>query len=151
MWHGRKSYSSTATLSNFVIHRGMIITVIQAIFMILINYVSLSFYNSFLRAGYTTLFTAFAVFSLILSDDIPIEQAFNYPILYSLVMEGHLLSTKMVMYWIFKSVFQGAVIILLSFTLFNVDYNQLVMITFTSLIFIEYLNIYSSVRSWSHQ
>jgi len=32
IWHGRLSYKRTAALSQFVVHRGMIISFIQAIF-----------------------------------------------------------------------------------------------------------------------
>lgn len=32
LWHGRNSYNRSAKLSQFVIHRGLIIAVIQAVF-----------------------------------------------------------------------------------------------------------------------
>jgi phospholipid-translocating ATPase len=32
LWHGRNSYKRSAKLSQFVIHRGLIIAVIQAVF-----------------------------------------------------------------------------------------------------------------------
>jgi phospholipid-translocating ATPase len=32
LWHGRNSYKRSAKLSQFVIHRGLIISVIQAVF-----------------------------------------------------------------------------------------------------------------------
>jgi len=32
LWHGRQSYKRSALLAQFVIHRGLIITVIQALF-----------------------------------------------------------------------------------------------------------------------
>jgi len=38
-WHGRNSYKRTAALAQFVIHRGMLITVVQMCF-------SLAFFNS---------------------------------------------------------------------------------------------------------
>ena len=65
LWHGRLSYKRSAVLSQFVIHRGLIITVIQAIFSIIFYYVAIPIYNGYLMLGYTTLYTSFAVFSLV--------------------------------------------------------------------------------------
>ena len=53
--------------------------------MIIFYFVSIDIYNGYLIVGYATIFTNFPVFALILDTDIPIEQAFNYPMLYSLV------------------------------------------------------------------
>jgi phospholipid-translocating ATPase len=69
-------------LSQFVIHRGLIITVIQAIFSILFYYISIPIYNGFLMLGYSTLYTNFPVFSLIFDEDVPVSAALNYPPLY---------------------------------------------------------------------
>ena len=65
LWHGRLSYKRSAVLSQFVIHRGLIITVIQAIFSIIFYYVAIPIYNGYLMLGYTTLYTSFPVFSLV--------------------------------------------------------------------------------------
>jgi magnesium-transporting ATPase (P-type) len=37
MWHGRLSYKNTATISNFIIHRGLIISFIQVSFILVIS------------------------------------------------------------------------------------------------------------------
>ena len=48
LWHGRLSYKRSSVLSQFVIHRGLIISVIQAIFIILFYFVAIPIYNGFL-------------------------------------------------------------------------------------------------------
>ena len=148
LWHGRLSYVRSSVMANFVIHRGLILTVIQLLFMIIFYFVSISVYNGYLILGYSTVFTNFPVFALILDIDIPIEQAFNYPMLYSLTQEGRNLSPKVFMIWFWKSIFQGTMIILLSLYLFNNTFIEIVTITFTALIIIEFLNIYSIIRMW---
>ena len=72
LWHGRLSYKRSATLSNFVIHRGLIISIIQTIFSIVFYGLSISVYNGVLILGYSTAFTMFPVFSLV----------FFYPMIY---------------------------------------------------------------------
>lgn len=88
LWHGRLSYFRTSLLANFVIHRGLIITVIQTHFMITFYFVAQNIYNGWLTMCYVTIFTNFPVFSMILDIDISKKEAFNYPILYSLVQKG---------------------------------------------------------------
>ena len=148
IWHGRLSYVRTALLANFVIHRGIIIVVIQALFMITFYFVSINVYNGYLIMCYSTIFTNFPVFSLILDEDIPIKQVFHYPMLYYLVQEGQNLSPKVFLIWLWKSIFQGSVIILMALFLFNDTFLEIVTITFTALIINEFLNIYSSIRTW---
>ena len=137
-------------LANFVIHRGLIITVIQALFMIIFYYVSVNIYNGWLIMCYSTFFTNFPVFSMILDEDIPKQVVFNYPILYSLVQKGENLTFKIFMIWFWKSTFQGSVIIMLSLYLFDNTFLEIVTITFTALIIIEFLNIYSTITTWHY-
>lgn len=65
LWHGRLYYKNSAKLSQFIIHRGLIISFIQAIFICLFYYVAIPIYNGFLMLGYTTVYTNFPVFSLV--------------------------------------------------------------------------------------
>ena len=69
----------SASLSQFVIHRGLIISVIQAIFSIIFNYVSVPVYNGFLMMGYTTVYTMLPVFSIVLDKDVDNSLAMRYP------------------------------------------------------------------------
>ena len=69
LWHGRLSYRRSAVLSQFVFHRGLIIAVVQAVFIILFYMVAIPIYNGFLMFGYATVYTALPVFSLVLDTD----------------------------------------------------------------------------------
>lgn len=148
LWHGRLSYLRTSKLSNFVVHRGLIITTIQVIFIIVFYYVSINIYNGYLIMGYSTIFTNLPVFALILDQDIPLRQALNYPILYKHVQQGKNMNLQVFLIWLWKSIFQGSAIIILSILLMSNTFTEIVTITFTSLIFIEFLNIASMIRTW---
>ena len=63
--HGRLSYLRTCKLANFVFHRGMIISTIQMIFLMVFFLAPISIYNGWLILGYSTVYTAVPVFSLI--------------------------------------------------------------------------------------
>ena len=65
LWHGRLSYKRSAALSNFVIHRGLVISIIQTIFSIIFYNLSMPIYSGLLALGYSTIFTMFPVFSLV--------------------------------------------------------------------------------------
>jgi len=82
LWHGRSSYKRSATLSQFVIHRGLIISVIQFVFSCVFYFVATPIYNGFLILGYTTIYTMLPVFSLILDQDVNEKTAIDYPDLY---------------------------------------------------------------------
>ena len=49
--------------------------------------------------------------------------------------------------WMWMSVYQGSVIILFAILFFNDSYVNIVTITFTSLIFIELLNVYTQINN----
>lgn len=70
IWHGRLSYKRSASLSQFVVHRGMIISFIQAIFTCLYFFVTIPIYNGYLLLGYSTFYTSLPVFSLVLDEDV---------------------------------------------------------------------------------
>ena len=59
-------------------HRGLVISVIQAIFIVLFSFVTLSVYQGYLMLGYSTVFTMFPVFSIIFDEDVDDETAMNY-------------------------------------------------------------------------
>ena len=83
LWHGRQSYKRSAVLSQFVIHRGLIIAMIQAIFSIAFYFVAIPIYNGFLMMGYSTIYTNFPVFSLVTDEDCSTTAVMKFPILYS--------------------------------------------------------------------
>jgi len=149
LWHGRLSYKRSAVLSNFVIHRGLIISIIQTVFCIVFYRLSISVYDGMLILGYSTVFTMFPVFSLIFDEDIDVDGALNYPPLYKTLQRGRELNLKTFLIWLWRSIYQGTVIMLLSFHLFdNTQYN-IITITFTALIIAEMLNITSELNRMS--
>jgi phospholipid-translocating ATPase len=53
LWHGRNSYKRSARLSQFVIHRGLIISIIQAVFSALFYFAAIPIYNGWLSVNGT--------------------------------------------------------------------------------------------------
>jgi len=151
LWHGRLSYKRSAVLSQFVIHRGLVITIIQAIFSIIFYFVAIPIYNGYLILGYSTLYTMFPVFSLVTDEDVTDTAVIKFPILYSSLQKGRVLSTKTFLIWMWKSVFQGCVIMLGSVILFPDSFTNIVTITFSSLIVCEILNVYSEVHKVNYK
>jgi phospholipid-translocating ATPase len=63
-------------------HRGLVISVIQAIFSLVYYGVAIPIYNGYLMLGYATLFTVLPVFSLIFDEDITKNKALEFAELY---------------------------------------------------------------------
>lgn len=82
LWHGRLSYKRSAVLAQFVIHRGLIISIIQAVFSIIFYFVSIPIYNGYLMMGYTTIYTSLPVFALVLDEDVDLKAVMSFPPLY---------------------------------------------------------------------
>eukprot|EP01017_Pseudomicrothorax_dubius_P008003 TRINITY_DN12591_c0_g1_i2.p1 TRINITY_DN12591_c0_g1~~TRINITY_DN12591_c0_g1_i2.p1 ORF type:complete len:365 (+),score=77.46 TRINITY_DN12591_c0_g1_i2:64-1158(+) len=146
LWHGRNAYKRSSTLAQFVIHRGLIISIIQLFFTLTFYYVAISIYNGFLLVGYTTLYTSLPVFCLIFDEDIDLKNLLKFPILYSQGQKGRELSSKTFLLWIWKSIYQGGLIFYLGLFLFDRSFLVIVTITFTALIFSELLNVYSELH-----
>jgi phospholipid-translocating ATPase len=51
VWHGRNSYKRSAKLSQFVIHRGLIISVMQAVFSAMFYCAPIALYQGVLMVG----------------------------------------------------------------------------------------------------
>lgn len=60
----------------------MIISFIQAIFTCIYYFVSIAIYNGYLIMGYSTIYTALPVFSLVLDEDVDLKKVVQYPALY---------------------------------------------------------------------
>jgi phospholipid-translocating ATPase len=82
VWHGRNSYKRSAKLAQFVIHRGLIISVMQAVFSAFFYFAPIALYQGMLIVGYATLYTMAPVFSLVLDQDVSEDIALLYPELY---------------------------------------------------------------------
>lgn len=59
--HGRRSYKRSASLSQFIVHRGLIISTMQAVFSSVFYLSSVALYQGLLMVGYGTVYTMFPV------------------------------------------------------------------------------------------
>ncbi|KAL7044217.1 hypothetical protein ACKWTF_001834 [Chironomus riparius] len=146
--HGRRSYKRSAQLSQFVIHRGLIITTMQAIFSAVFYMSSVSVYQGFLMVGYATIYTMFPVFSLVLDQDINEKVALRFPELYKDLAKGRSLSYKTFFMWVLISICQGGVIMYGALVLFEDEFIHIVAISFTALILTELIMVALTIRTW---
>lgn len=149
LWHGRNSYKRSARLSQFIIHRGLIISFIQAVFSAIFYFAAIAIYNGWLLVGYSTTFTMAPVFSLVLDEDVSEAIAFRFPELYQDLQKGRSLSYKTFFTWVFTSVYQGGIIMLFSLFLFVDNLINIVSITFTALILTELANVAFEIHTWN--
>lgn len=152
LWHGRNSYKNLAKLLQFIIHRGLIILVAQAIYSISSKFEPLALYQGWLMVGYSTLYTMAPVFSLTLDKDIDEKLTKLYPELYKELTLGRSLSYKTFFIWVVISLFQGSVIQLLAQqfqTLQKSKFLAMVSISFTSLVLNELFMVALTIRTWN--
>ena len=128
LWHGRNSYRRSAKLAQFVIHRGLIISVMQAVFSSIFYFAPIALYQGWLMVGYATIYTMAPVFSLVLDRDLNEDLALSYPELYKELTkvrcarlpiiaiivchmqtssQGRALSYKTFFIWLMISLYQG--------------------------------------------
>ncbi|KAJ1916986.1 putative aminophospholipid-translocase [Mycoemilia scoparia] len=148
LWHGRNSYKRSAKLSQFVIHRGLIISIMQAVFSALFYFAPIALFQGMLLVGYTTVYTMAPVFSLVLDHDITEEIAMLYPELYRELTKGRSLSYKTFFTWLLISVYQGGALMMLAVWLFATEFVHIVSISFTALVLNELLMVALEIRTW---
>jgi phospholipid-translocating ATPase len=88
------------------------------------------------------------VFSLVLDEDVDENKVYLYPELYRDLQKGRPLSFKTFFIWLFQSVYQGGVIMILSLVLFESKFLNIVSITFTSLLASELVNVALEIHKW---
>ncbi|PNF40229.1 putative phospholipid-transporting ATPase IIB [Cryptotermes secundus] len=148
--HGRRSYKRSASLSQFVIHRGLIISTMQAVFSSVFYFSSVALYPGFLMVGYATLYTMFPVFSLVLDKDVSGKIALTYPELYKELSKGRSLSFKTFFMWVLISIYQGGVIMYGALVMFEDEFIHIVAISFTSLVLTELIMVALTIRTWHY-
>ncbi|XP_070328864.1 probable phospholipid-transporting ATPase IIA isoform X2 [Odocoileus virginianus] len=148
MVHGRNSYKRSAALSQFVIHRSLCISTMQAVFSSVFYFASVPLYQGFLIIGYSTVYTMFPVFSLVLDKDVESEVAMLYPELYKDLLKGRPLSYKTFLIWVLISIYQGSTIMYGALLLFESEFVHIVAISFTSLILTELLMVALTIQTW---
>lgn len=139
-WHGRNSYQRTAKIAHLIIHRGLILTVIQAIFCSLLKFVPVGLFRGELLMLFITVYTFFPIFSIIYSSDISRNIVMKFPELYKELSENKLLSYRHFSIWTLISFYQGTVM-MVTFYLWKQELFIISTLTFTSLIVNELLMV----------
>ncbi|RPA78418.1 phospholipid-translocating P-type ATPase [Ascobolus immersus RN42] len=149
VWHGRNSYKRSAKLAQFVIHRGLIISVAQTVFSVSSGYEPRGLYQGWLLVGYASLYTMFPVFSLVLDRDVDEREAGLYPELYRELTAGTSLSYKTFFVWLLISIYQGTALQGLSqFFVPLTDFKRMVSVGFTALIINELCMVALEITTW---
>lgn len=156
VWHGRNSYKRSAKLSQFVIHRGLIISICQTVYSIASSFEPNALYKDWLLVGYSTIYTMMPVFSLVLDRDVDESVANLYPELYAELKTGRSLSYKSFFIWVAISIYQGSLIQGLSQILVGVGHStsedttfrRMVALSFTVLVMNELIMVAMEVTTW---
>ena len=149
LWWGRMAYKNTSIMADFVIHRGLIISINQFIFSMMFYYNPVALYNGMLCFGYSTIFTCLPSISLLLDQDIIRENIIKFPNLYKILLKGRELNFKNFLWWFFKSNIQSSVLMFGAILLFGDNiFLKIVTVTFTSLIYLEILNVYMEIKKF---
>ncbi|KAJ1667896.1 putative aminophospholipid-translocase [Coemansia sp. RSA 1646] len=148
MWHGRNSYKRSAKLAQFVIHRGLIISIMQVVFSALFYFAPIALFQGMLLVGYTTVYTMAPVFSLVLDRDVTEDIAMLYPELYAELTKGRSLSYKTFFTWLLISIYQGGALMMIALWLFDTEFIHVVSIAFTGLVLNELLMVALEIRTW---
>ena len=149
LWWGRMAYKNTSTMANFVIHRGLIISINQFIFSLMFYYNAVALYNGMLSLGYSTIYTCLPSISVLLDQDIDKENVLKFPTLYKILLKGRELNLKNFLWWFFKSVVQSGVIMIGSLVLFGDHlFLKIVTVSFTALIYLDILNVYMEINKF---
>ena len=149
LWWGRLAYKNTSTLANFVVHKGLIISINQFIFSLMFYYNAVALYNGMLSLGYSTVFTCLPAISILLDQDIDKENVLKFPTLYRILLKGRELNLKNFLWWLFKSVVQSGIIMFGAMILFSEHlFLKIVTVSFTALIYLELLNVYMEINKF---
>jgi phospholipid-translocating ATPase len=148
VWHGRNSYKRSAKLAQFVIHRGLIISVCQTMYSIAIKFEPDGLYKDWLMVGYATVYTMAPVFSLVLDKDVDENLANLYPELYKELTSGSSLSYRTFFVWVFVSIYQGGMIQGLSQILTETSGPKMTAVSFTVLVLNELCMVAFEITTW---
>uniref|UniRef100_A0A060T2A0 Phospholipid-transporting ATPase n=1 Tax=Blastobotrys adeninivorans TaxID=409370 RepID=A0A060T2A0_BLAAD len=152
VWHGRNSYKRSAKLAQFVIHRGLIISVCQAVYSVASKFEPLALFQGWLMVGYATCYTMAPVFSLVLDKDVDEDLAKLYPELYKELTEGRSLSYRTFFVWVLVSLYQGTIIQGLAQVFIGLDeelFERLVTVAFTALLLNELIMVALEIITWN--
>ena len=147
LWWGRLAYKNTSTLANFVMHKGLIISINQFIFSMMFYYNAVPLYNGMLSLGYSTIFTCTPAISILFDQDIDKDNVLKFPTLYKVLLKGRELNLKNFLWWLFKSIIQSGILMFGAMIFFKDHlFLKIVTVSFTALIYLEILNVYMEIR-----
>ncbi|ELP90095.1 cation-transporting ATPase, putative [Entamoeba invadens IP1] len=149
LWHGRNSYIRSSDLALFIMHRGMIISIMQAIFSAIFNFAPVALFQGFLLMGYATYYTMFPVLAIVLDERVNEQKVMEFPELYYQLQTKQRLSMTSMLTWVSVSILQAVVIMFLCMFLFKETFLDIVSISFTALILIELINVGFSIKRWN--
>ncbi|KAL9104418.1 MAG: hypothetical protein Q9163_000623 [Psora crenata] len=148
VWHGRNSYKRSAKLAQFVIHRGLIISVCQTFYSIATELQPHALYRDWLLVGYATVYTMAPVFSLVLDKDVDEGVANLYPELYKELTTGKSLSYRTFFVWVTVSIYQGGIIQGCSQLFVDRNSDRMVSVSFTVLVINELIMVAFEIVTW---
>ncbi|RKP21368.1 phospholipid-translocating P-type ATPase [Rozella allomycis CSF55] len=148
LWHGRNSYKRSSKVSQFIIHRGLVISIMQAVFSAIFYFAPIALFRDMLAVGYSTYYTSLPIMSLMLDHDVTQEIALMYPELYKDLTKGRSLTLKTFLIWLLISVFQGGSIMAVTILLFSSQFLHVISISFTALILNELLMVILEIQTW---
>ncbi|KAJ5936123.1 hypothetical protein N7454_005421 [Penicillium verhagenii] len=149
VWHGRNSYKRSAKLAQFIMHRGLIISVCQTMYSIASHFDPKGLFINWLMIGYATVYTSAPIFSLVFDQDVDERLANLYPELYKELKTGKSLSYRSFFTWVLISVYQGAVIQGLSQVLLDtISGPRLISVSFTALVLNELGMAAIAITTW---
>ena len=154
LWHGRNNYKRSARLAQFVVHRGLIIAVIQMCFSAFFYFAAISVFSGLLMVGFATVFTMLPIFSLVLDEDVSDTVALTYPELYTELRRGRSLNVRTFLTWVLKAFYSGAAIMAFAvLILYNAAFfttANIQAVAFTALVFLEWLMVVSEIHTWHY-
>lgn len=149
VWHGRNSYKRSAKLAQFIMHRGLIISVCQTVYNVAGHFDPRGLFIDWLLVGYATVYTMAPVFSLVFDRDVDEQLANLYPELYKELKSGRSLSYSTFFTWVLVSVYQGIVIQGLTQILVGeVEGPRMLSVSFTVLVLNELIMVAVAVTTW---
>ncbi|EUD74459.1 phospholipid-translocating ATPase [Plasmodium vinckei petteri] len=148
LYYGNNTFLQTSSLCSFLIHRGFILTYLQFIYSYIFFSIPVAIFQGWLQIGYTTYYTTTPFLSLLLDVKIKKNLIYLYPEIYKNKKHKRKLDLKSFFIIVWMSIFQGTVVMLGALKLFNDNYNNLINISFSSLILLEIMNIHLEAESW---
>ncbi|KAE9552729.1 hypothetical protein FO519_004046 [Halicephalobus sp. NKZ332] len=146
MVHGRNAYKQTSILAQYVMHRGIIIAVIQAIYTFLNRMRTTQVFDNFLMVNYTTIYTPLAALAILTDHDTSRKASLTYSELYKELRRGRSLTLKTFFIWVLISIYQGGFLYYGFYFFGDLVYSHFVTVVFSALVLTELLTILSFVQ-----